>query len=627
VQLVGKPAGVQSALEQAGPIVLVLDGERALRTRGCLDLLSTIVEHLQPGSQLAMGARTDPDLPLADWCVHHDLVRLGPAELAMTRDEAGALLHATGLDLGPDEVAALHHRTEGWPAGLHLAALAILEQDDPVRAVSAFAGDDRLVARYFREQLLGRLPPDLALFLLRASVLDELSGDACNAVLGRADSGHLLAELERSNAFLIPLDRRQQRYRAHRLLQEMLRAELHRQDAALEGELYRRASAWHEAAGEVEAAIRHAHAADDLPRVGTLVWENLPRALGGGQLATVRRWLEGLRDEQIAVNPPLAIGKAWCCLDAGDTAAAELWAAAAERGVWGSSSRGAAQAAVRAVLAGHGVTRMSDDAAFGREVGSPAGPWRHVCCLVEGVAWRLRGERELARARLEEAAGLAAGHEAPAVLAPSLAQLALVARDEGDSEGAAALVSRARAALDTEGPGDKAGRIQVRAAAAQVFAGGGRLHEARAEIEGATELLTGPGRVAPWLEIDARIALANANLLAGDAARAQALIRDADVLMARIPDAGLLGDWLEDCRRRADAFRTIGVLGASALSKAELRIVQLLPTHLSYREIAEQLQRSQHTVKTQALAAFRKLDVSSRSEAVERARTLGLISG
>lgn len=609
------------------PAVLVLDDVHVVQAPASVEVVRTIAEHLPPGCQLVIATRIEPTLPLADWSVHRELLRVGPDDLAMMRGEGDALLRAADVELGAADLDALLHLTEGWPAGLALAAAALAEQADRHHAVASFSGDDRLVAGYLREQLLRRLPPDLAGFLTSASVLERLSAEACDAVLQRSDSGRVLAELEQRHAFLVPLDRREHSYRQHRLVREMLASELRRQTPARDLDLHVRASAWHEARGQPQEAIGHAVAAGDAGRVSRLVWVSLPRVHGSGSLASLQSWLDALPEERIVAHPPLATALAWCCLEAGDAVSAERYRVAAGKGWWGSTSGEAARAALRAVLGEHGVTRMGDDASLGRAVAPPGGPWRDVCCLLEGIAARLQGEGERARSRLQEAARLAAGRHAPEVLAPSLAQLALLAVADGDAGSAHALARQARGIVATEGVSGHTGLIQVHAAAALALASRGQVAESRSEIDDAKRLLSAPGCAPAWLETDARIALANASLLTGDASEARALIRDAGYVLARTPDSGMLTQELDASRRRADDFRRVGVLGPSALTQAELRILRLLPTHLSYHEIGQQLQRSQYTVKSQALAAFRKLDVSSRSEAVQRARSLGLIPG
>jgi LuxR family maltose regulon positive regulatory protein len=553
------------------------------------------------------------------------------ADLAMSREEADAQLRAADVDLAPGELDVLLHRTEGWPAGLALAALTLGEQSGRAEAVAGFGGDDLLVAGYLQDEVLGQLSPDLVQFLTHTSVLDRLSGPVCDALLGRQGSGAVLRRLERSNLFLVPLDRRQEWYRHHHLLADMLRADLHRQDPTLELELHRRASTWHEAHEDPGEAIRHLRAAGDVRRAGELVWANLLGYHGGGRLAAVRGWIDGFSAPQISAHPTLALSAAWCSVEQGDAAAAQRWAAAAERGSRGEVAPGgrpsleAGAAILRAVIGRDGAVRMSEDAALGCRTAEPDSTCLCIGRLMEGIARRLRGDGRGARDCLEAGERLAAAIPAPATLAQYLAQLALLAIEDGDWEEGESRVARAKAEVECHRLQDLATTIPVGAASALVLARQGEVGEARYEIRQTGRLLRALGDVRPWLGVDARIILAQASLLLGDASAALILLSEARRRLNRTRDAGVLGAQLQATWERAGAFWRSGVVAPSPLSKAELRILRVLPTHFSYREIGERFHVSQCTVKSQALSVYRKLEVRSRSEAVERASALGLI--
>jgi LuxR family maltose regulon positive regulatory protein len=181
--------------------VLVLDDAHVLRSPAALGALDVILEHLPRGSQLALASRVEPALRIGRLRAHRRVVELRAQDLAMTCAEAGILL--SGLGLRPADVEVLHRRTEGWPAGLSLAALSLQEQPDRSRGLARFAGDDRLVADYLRDELLSDLPADRITFLTRTSVLDDLSGPLCDAVLAEAGAGRTLRVLARSNASLL----------------------------------------------------------------------------------------------------------------------------------------------------------------------------------------------------------------------------------------------------------------------------------------------------------------------------------------------------------------------------------------------------------------------------------------
>ncbi len=419
-------------------------------------------------------------------------------------------------------------------------------------------------------------------------------------------------------------------YRHHPLLLAALRAELDRREPLLRPPLHRRASAWFEQQGNLAEAGRHARAAGDLERAGELVWAALPRALDTGSTRPLRELLDGFTCSHLAAQPTLAMAFAWRRLLEGDAAGAELWARTAELDLEKRPATAtaaglqSAAAALRAFTA-RGVRRMGEAAEAGLSTGAPDGWWQSVCGYLAGIARRLQGEAGRAQDCLEEAGRMAMVHEARVVAAGSLSQLALLAVAEEDWERAASAVRGATTHLEESAISDHPWLAAVQATASLVLAQQGRSAEAHAAIRQARRMLNGAGWAPPWMALEVRILLARADLMQGDLASARTLLLEGARLLSKSPDAGVLGARLQEAGRRADAFQSAGVPGTSSLSRAELRTLRFLPTHLSYREIAEQLHLSQCTVKTQVLAAFRKLDVTSRSEAVQRASTLGLI--
>ena len=600
------------------PSVLVVDDLHTLR-RPALDAVSAIADRVRPGSMLAVASRREPGLPLGRLRARGELVELRVRDLAMDEREARTLLRRAGLRLGDAEVATIMRRTEGWPAGLYLAALSLLDQDDVSAAVARFAGDDRIVADYLRLELLEPLGDDDLDFLTRTSPLDELSGPFCDAVLGRRGSGRVLRSLSRANV-LTALDRSEERFRAHPLLADMLRAELRRDDPAREMELHRRASAWLEGGRDLDGAIAHAAAAGDAERAGTLLWSVAGEHAAGGRLDAIDRWLARFADREIAASPRLALSAALHRAAAGRRDEAERWANAAERALGDAAPGEAGLPLVRAMIARDGIARMGEDAARAYALDADDGHWRAAARLLEGVAHHLTGDAGRARAELEEGARRSA-HGAPAVHALCLAQLALAALEQAEWERGAALADRALGCFADTAPSSGL----VHATAAFAHAHRGRIDEARRHAAAARRRLEPSAGYAPWYGAEMRIALARAALRMSDAAEARAMLAEASRELRRAPDAVLLQAWIDDAWLRADAFAAAAVAGPSALTTAELRVLRFLPSHLSFREIAARLHVSANTVKTQAHAVYRKLDSSSRSEAVARARDVGLI--
>ena len=200
------------------PFVLVLDDLHHLRSREAHGVVMAIADAAPPGSQVVAAGRREPDLPIGRLRAQGRLIDFRARDLVMTPREAVAMLSLAGLDLPPDDVRVLLERTEGWPAGLYLAALSLAGRQDVHRAVARFGGDDRLLADYVRDEVLSPLDSEQHAFLEQTSVLDELSGPLCDAVLRRHGSGAVLRDMSRSNLLVVPLDDADVSYRYHPLL-------------------------------------------------------------------------------------------------------------------------------------------------------------------------------------------------------------------------------------------------------------------------------------------------------------------------------------------------------------------------------------------------------------------------
>ena len=217
------------------PLVLVLDDLHAVANPSCLDVLAALVDYVPAGSQIAVASREEPELPLARWRAHGLVDEIGVAHLRLDEREAGLLLEAAGVELDASELSELSERTEGWPAGLYLAALSLQAGAPDLAGAAGFTGDERFVSDYFRLELLSRLPPLEAGFLKYTSVLDRMCGGLCDSVLETTRSADTLERLERRNCFVVPLDRRSEWYRYHHLFGQLLRNELRTQRARTRG--------------------------------------------------------------------------------------------------------------------------------------------------------------------------------------------------------------------------------------------------------------------------------------------------------------------------------------------------------------------------------------------------------
>jgi LuxR family maltose regulon positive regulatory protein len=604
--------------ELDAPTVLVLD-EADLH--GELEDVRALASEFPPGSQVVVSGRSEPELAIGSLRAQGHVIEIGAAELAMTRREAAAMLSMAGVDPEPADLAALLRHTEGWPAALYLAALSLRGGHDPHDAVSVFAGDDRLVADYLRDEVLARLPASTVTFLMRTSIIARLSGPACDAVMGTSGSGAALRDLARQGIPLVPLDTADSEYRHHPLLSEMLRAELRRSEPRRIAQLHRRACAWHEREGEVAPALEHAIEAGDIEAAGRLLWAGARRWVAEGRADEVRGWLARFRPESVEAEPALALTAAAVHLADGDRDRMEHWCDAAEAALEGGEA--AAVAGMRALVARHGLEAMVADAERAAALSPEHGELQPLACLLRGIGLHLLGDTAAARPLLEQGARTG-GIVAPLAQVLCLAQLALIAADDEDWEHAALLASRARSQVESVGLGGYAVCSLVFSVSALVRAHRERVEPAQDDRRVAEKLLDALADGPPWLELEARVALARATLRLGDVVATRALLADAERL-SRSAGSPVATAWVEDCRDHAEAFAVSSLAGPASLTTAELRVLRMLPTHLSFREMGQRLQVSSNTIKTHAHAVYRKLDASSRSEAVGAARRMGLV--
>ena len=307
--------------------VFVLDDYHVLTATSVHQAMAFLVEHLPDQLHLVLATRSDPPLPMARLRAGGQLNEARAVDLRFTADQAEQFLNQSmGLRLDAEQVRALTDRTEGWIAGLQLAAVSLRGVDNPTDVaafVDAFTGSNRFVIDYLADEVLARQSPQTQQFLLRAAVLDRLTGPLCDAVTDTTGGARTLEQLERADLFLIPLDDRRGWYRFHHLFADVLRARLQADHPDEISELHRRASAWYADAELVPEAVRHALHADDYDRAGTLMEQALPQVRRARQDALLQEWVHALPEEVLRRSPVLTTVSAWAQLMAGDLDAAE----------------------------------------------------------------------------------------------------------------------------------------------------------------------------------------------------------------------------------------------------------------------------------------------------------------
>jgi LuxR family maltose regulon positive regulatory protein len=615
------------------PLVLVVDDVHHLRDGVSLDSLVTLVGHVRGTTQIALAGREMP-MALVRQRAQGRAVEIGVDGLAFTEDGARSLLRAAGADLPDEEVGRLARRTEGWAAGLYLAALA-RTGTGPTAGVAVAGSDDRLVADYLQSELLSRLSlPDLS-FLTRTSVLDRLSGPLCDAVLDRSGSAAELERLQRKNLFLVPLDGRGRWYRYHPLFRDLLRRRLDRGGRNHSRELLRRAADWCESDGQLETALRYAQDAEDVDRVARIAIALAQPMYAAGRSATLMGWFEWV-DERGAVgrHPAIAAQAAYVCALTGRPAAADRWGDLAER--WSgrlSAADGGAHFAMwltstRATMCRHGVEDMRRDVEEGaRRIprsGSTEDTEYPVRMFLSGVANLLLGHVDAAEARFEDATELTDETQRAPFFSVILAYRALLALGRADWGEAETLVDRALSVARRGHTDSYITSLLVFVLAARVALHRRDLTLARAQLGEAQRLRPLLSHAIPWYAVEAELQMAEVSIGLGDPSGARQFVRDAEAVLRRRPDLGVLGKRTDELRGRLGTLQSAAG-DTSTPTAAELRLLPLLMTHLTVAGIADRLFLSRHTVKSQVWSLYRKLGVHTRSDAVVRARELGLL--
>ncbi len=314
------------------PIVLVLDDYHLIQALAVHEQLAFLIEHQPPQLRVVLATREDPPLPLARLRARGQIVEIRQSDLQFTLPEAAEFLRQTAtVELTPPDVDQLHHRTEGWIAGLQLAALSLHRSDDVQRLLASLSGTHRFIVDYLIDEVYGTQPADVQAFLLATAILDRFTAALCQAVTEQTDSGRLLRALEQANLFLVPLDESRQWYRYHHLFADLLRHRLQIEQPAQIPELHRRASQWYAANGLEAEAVRHALAASDWDRAGELILSGASNSLlKQGQVATVLDWLAAFPDEFVLSHPRLACDLSWPLILAGQLSQAERYLEQAE---------------------------------------------------------------------------------------------------------------------------------------------------------------------------------------------------------------------------------------------------------------------------------------------------------
>ncbi len=618
---------IAAALADAQPFLLVLDDGHLLHSDACWRHIDFVLHELPGGSQVAIGTREDPPLPLARLRAAGRLAEFRNESLAMSRREARELLSLHGSTCDDATLDALLLVTEGWPTGLYLAVLAG-KGHDTGGWLPHVHGDLHEIAAYLGAEVLDRQPADVQRFLTRTSLLDELSAPLCTAVVEGGDAGEVLARLARENLFVAALDDRDEWYRYHHLFRELLGAQLERREPERLVDLNRRAAVWYHEHDRVDLAVRHWLAANDAAAAAEPAFEACWEYVDRGQVETARLMFDRFTDQQIESHLPLTMAAGWLygtVLD--DRARGERWrrAACAARtddgllpgggGTWRTLQLG-----LRAFLAPNGLQAMLDDAELACTLsGELPMAARAESKRVLGVATYLNGRYARARRLFDDVVNEA---EDPPTKAYAAAFLSLIAGDEGRWDDAAELDARAAElspsmTLDIS-PGMFLA-LPMLLARTRVLAqrGDPQWPEWRSRTE---KYLADMVPQVEWRILLLSVVLGEAALQHDDLAEAERWAARAESVLRSQPDSGMLRGRTQRLRQALEQRRM-----SDPLTAAERRVLELLPTQLTAGQMAARLFVSRNTVKTHMRRLYLKLEVTTRTAAVERARELRLL--
>lgn len=618
-----------SILHHSDPaFVLMVDDLHVLKSPACHDVLGIVISGVPDGSQFVAASRTTQP-HVASLRAADGVQEIGAEQLALDAAGARQIFHGVHLELTPESAASLVERTEGWPVGLHLAAMIARDSNDP-RAV--IVGRDRYVADYLYRESLATLPEDYQRFLRRTAVLEHLSQDLCNALVGDEGTPVRLQELEDANVFLIPQDRTRTWYRYHPLFREFLLGVLQHDEPNLIPVLHARAAQWYQAHDSAVMAIEHLLQLPDVTRPAELISAVGRPTYGAGEMATVQRWLATLGETAVLAYPPLAVLSAWMVALSGDGPETERLAAAL-RGltfdgtpVDGTTSFASSRAMFMSAICAAGPEQMRADAQFAFDAEPAWSPWRDLTLRMMGEAHLLVGEDDQADAYLAEASHRAYATGNFDVQVPCDAERALIAMDQGRWPDATELVDAAIRSVEEHGLQDYATSVMAFAAAARLALHNGDRKRSARELTRAMRGRPACTYSIPMIAVRIRRQLALTAWAIGDPQTARHLVREIDDILLERPDLGIL---VEQCAKLKSLVTSpsVEVQGGSPLTPAELRLLPYLQTHLTYPSIASRLFVSKNTVASEVSAIYRKLGVSSRNEAVVRATELGLLGG
>lgn len=622
------PDGVVLMAREVDPSVdalLVFDGADRLKAPASLAILRELVEQLPERVVLAVASRRDIGLGTGAMRARGALATVSVGDLAFSRVDVADVCGLAGVAISEEDTDELLARTEGWPIAVHLKVLEYQDSGPPSEQLHV-CGDDETFVRFLREEVLSLLSPREISFLTRTSILDSLSGDLWSFVLDDPAAREDFESLVSSTRLILPLDQHGTWYRCHRLLRELLAADLHRREPALETVLHARAAAWYQAHDNSDQAISHAMSAGDEDLVSQLVLASARSRYVAGEIDTVTGWIEWFGENDRAVrHPEIAVMAVLAYCNIGDSGRARHWMAVATAK---SEELGPLKPLfdlARATMCPQSIDHMLADAIAAYEGFTAASEWYTAATGLAAVARLWRGEIDAADALFATAAEAGEHYDGAPAAAFSYAVRSKIANDRGDRTRAEALVEQALRLI-------RGHRLERVSACVLPFVAAARCATRRGDpaaaarwLAQATTLRPALSVATPVVSVHTLLEMAEAEAELANIGGARQVLREASDIVHQCGNLGPLGDRLNEIKERI-ATAPLGDVGVAALTNAELRLLPHLATHLSFPEIGERFYVSRHTIKSQAMSIYRKLGASSRGEAVQIARARYLLN-
>lgn len=623
-------------LERSGrsehPSVLVLDDYHLIAAPAIHTAVTFLLENLPRNLHLVILGRSDPLLPLSRFRVRGQISEIRQADLRFTTNEAALFLnHVMGLSLSTGQVETLEARTEGWIAGLQLAALSMRDRDDVAEFVETFSGSHRFVMDYLAEEVIQGQPDDSQQFILQTSILSRLSASLCEAVTGQDGGQETLEKLEESNLFLIPLDDNRVWFRYHHLFADVMANRLQRFSPGQVPELHLRAATWFQQNNLSTDAIEHALAANAYEFAADLVEGKATELLRAGSVSTLLSWLHKLPPETVNERPTLSVFSAWVYLLIGKQEKIEDHLSTAEKSLPSGEDVNSLRGNIAAIRA-YAAARQGDfngaiDQAHQalKLLPSDDFPNRAVVSFVLGGVYYMQQDIPRALASMKEASQLGerAGNFHVAVQALS-SRGGILLRQGKLAQAEKAFNQALRLGCGSSG--------QPLPFTASAHVGLAELCLAQRDLIGARQFAEKALELGEkWVNVESQaagyLALAQIEKSEGHPDEAQAALKKARHLAATHQ---LTPDLEEEIAAFERAFSAIppgevDLALPDRLSEHELKVLRLIAAGLSNREVAEALYLSVNTVKWHLKNTYEKLDVHSRVAAVTRAQELGLL--